>query len=418
MTIFWIYLVALLLGSMLVFYPLLLRRRPNGYGDSGTANLFVLRDQLLELDAELAAGTLSRDQYGIARGELERRVLEEAAAADKLRTPARSLGLALGLILALPIFCVTLYLYLGNRDGIAWQEFVAAEQRDTAPPDAKQIEDMVTRLAQGLQKKPGDADGWLMLARSYGAMGRFSEASAAYARAAALLPQDAQVLADYADALAMAQGRNAEGEPARLIQRALAIDPDNLKALALAGSAAFARRDFDAATLYWQKAARSAPPQSDFARSMQDNLGEARRLAQNGVALLPAQSADKTLAYDPAAGVAPGLVAGRVIVGSALAAKVASTDTVFVFARAGQGPRMPLAILRRSAGELPLQFTLDDTMAMAPEMKLSNYREVVVGARVSKSGSAMPQSGDLQGQSETLKVGTRGIEIVIDQVVP
>ena len=423
MTTFVICAGALLLASLLVFAPLIRRPRDAGRrADGGDSNLMVLRHQLVEMDADLAAGTLSRDQYTVARSELERRVIEEAAGSEAARGSSRSPGMALMLAVALPVFAVGLYLYLGNRDGIAWQEFVAAGERGAAPADAQQVEDMVNRLAKGLENSPADSDGWLMLARSYGAMGRFAEAGRAYARAAALLPDNAQVLADYADALAMAQGRNAEGEPLRLVQRALMLDPDNLKALAFAGSAAFARRDFGAAAQYWQKALHLAPPGSDFARSMQEGLDESRKLAQGGPA--PAARSTGPLAAGSAAtgtaaaGATTGMIAGRVVLSAALAAKVAPSDTVFIFARASQGPRMPLAILRRAASELPLQFILDDSMAMAPEMQLSKYREVVVGARISKSGNAMPQPGDLQGQSGVIKTGSGGVEIVIDQLVP
>jgi cytochrome c-type biogenesis protein CcmH len=420
MTAFWTSAAALLGCALLLLVTPLLRRTQPGGPDSAGANLRVLRDQLADLETEVAAGNISADQYSVARSELERRVLDETRQVEHAGGVQRAPRTALLLTFGLPLFAVALYLQLGNREGIAWQEFVAAGEKAAPQVGVQEIEAMVAKLAQGLESKPDNADGWLMLARSYGAMGKFQEAGKAYARASALLPQDAQVLADYADALAMAQGRSAQGEPWRLIQQALHLDPANLKALALAGSAAFERKDYAAAADYWQKAVQLAPGDSEFTSSMQQGLDEARRLAQ-GSAARPVPAREMVAAAGGTAipvTTAPTAISGKVTLGAALAARVAPGDTVFIFARAAQGSRMPLAILKRSAADLPLSFTLDDSLAMAPEMKLSGQQEVIVGVRISRSGNAMPQSGDLQGQAGPLKVGSRDVAIMIDQVVP
>ena len=409
---FWICAAGLVaLALLFVLVPLLRRRTEARLVDSAGSNLSVLRDQVAELDAELAAGSIGAEQHGLARGELERRALEEAGAADTPAAPgARGTAWVLGV--AIPAFAIGVYLAIGNPRGIVGTGSPVADEQAQVTPG--QVEEMVARLAQNLEKNPGNPEGWTLLGRTYGALGRFGDSARAYARASALLPRDAQLLADHADALAMAQGRKVGGESLRLIQEALKLDPHNLKALALAGSDAFERRDFKAATDYWQRAARAAPPGSELAQAIEANIAEARTLGN----VAPPVAAGPAAAQGSPGSAAGATVGGRVTLSPALAAKVAPTDTLFVFARAAAGPRMPLAILRRSAGDLPTSFRLDDSMAMAPEMKLSNFGSVVIGARVSKSGNAAPQSGDLQGQSAPIKVGGGDIEIVIDQVVP
>ncbi|MGH8674772.1 MAG: tetratricopeptide repeat protein, partial [Burkholderiales bacterium] len=271
------------------------------------------------------------------------------------------------------------------------------------------IEAMVERLAERMKSEPANADGWMLLARSYGAFGRFRESADAYAKAAKLMPGNAQLLADYADALGMALGRKLEGEPEKLIARALEIDPRNLKALALAGTAAFERKEYKAAAAHWERMLPLVQADSDDARSIRANIDDARVLAEGPVA-----QKDRAGAQAAAPRAA---LRGEVKLAPALAAKAAPTDTVFIFARAVQGPPMPLAVLRKQVRDLPAAFALDDSMAMAPGASLSAVPQVVVGARVSKSGNAAVQPGDLQGLSAPVASNASGVTVVIDSVV-
>jgi cytochrome c-type biogenesis protein CcmH len=236
----------------------------------------------------------------------------------------------------------------------------------------------------------------------------------AFKQAMALRPDDAVLIADYADALAVTNGRKLEGEPDQLIARALKIDPDNLKALSLAGTAAFDRKDYAGALLHWQKMTKLAPD-SQFSQQIQSGIDEARRLS-GGASAAPA-AAPASAAERPAA---PGLAAaisGTVSLAPALAAKASPEDTVFIFARPAEGSRMPLAILRKQVKDLPLKFTLDDSMAMSPAARLSSASRVVVGARISKAGQAMAQPGDLQGLSAPMGTTAQGLKIEISEVV-
>ena len=423
----------LLLLALGLLLPALLGRgssaAPLRSATARQSNLEILRGQLAQLDAELAAGSLNAEQHVRARAEIERRALDEESAeqATPVAGPARKT--AFGLALSVPVFALVAYALVGNLQGLD-PKATAVRVEPGGEVTLAQVEELVDTLAKRLESpgsaQAGDVQGWTMLARSYGALQRFPEASRAYARAIALAPQDAQLLADRADALAMMQGRKLAGEPQQLVEKALQIDPNNLKALAMAGSGAFESRDYGAALNFWGRARQLAGNDSDFAQGLDSSIAEAR-LAQSGTVAsnsaagnqgVVASAPSSTSTSTSTAGISNARIAGRVSLAPALAAQVAPGDTVFIYARATEGPRMPLAILRKSAADLPITFTLDDSLAMSPQMSLSKYPRVVLGARVSRSGNAMSQAGDLQGQLSDVATGSSGLELVINSVQP
>ena len=404
MTIFVVLGVVLIAVALLFIVPPLARRvaRPSETRDA--VNTAVYRDQLRELEADLRAGTLAPDQYEKARLEIEARLIADVGTGDApAETPRDARGAALALGLAIPICALAVYLSVGNPSAVLPR---AAGGANPHGMTVAQFEAGVARLAARLKDNPEDAEGWMMLGRSYAVLGRFGESSEAYAKAAARMPRDAQLLADYADALAMAQGRTLQGEPEKILLRALTIDPDNVKALLLAGTAAFSRSDPRAAIRHWERALGLLPAESDMVQRLRVSIAEARSLAGS--------PGGKTRVAKPAQAQGGSRVSGVVRLAPQLAGKVAPGDTVFIFARAAEGPRMPLAILRKRGNDLPAEFTLDDSMAMAPQMKLSAFPRVVIGARVSKSANASPQPGDLQGLSAPVEVGTKSVSVVID----
>ncbi len=387
----------------------LLRRRAGDDLDREASNAAILRDQLAELDADLARGAISEEGHREARREIERRVLEEVASASGGGSRGRAAPWAAALLAGVvPVAAVLLYLVVGTPEALGPQAQTPAGEGGHQVT-REQVEKMVADLAARLEKEPDNVNGWVVLARSYAVMNRHADAAKAYERVVQLVPNDPDLLADYADALAVTLDGNLSGKPLELAKRALATEPTHWKALALVGTEAFNRKDYKTAIAYWEKLRASAPPGSAVAQSIDASIAEARELA--GV---------KPGAKPPAVAAAPaaGRVAGKVDLSPALKAKVAPTDTVFVFARAAEGPRMPLAILRRQVKDLPIEFALDDSMAMAPNMKLSSFPEVVVGARVSRSGNAAPQSGDLEGVSKPVKLGATGVAVVIDSALP
>lgn len=410
MTVFWIGVTGLVLLAWLMVWPAG-RLRP-AVATERAGHLDILKDQLAALDAELAAGSLDASQHAIARQEVQRRVLDETQGEARPLQVGGSRKTLYVVGLAVPLFAAAVYAAIGNPAGIVPQAALDARAAQEITPEA--VEAMIAKLAQRLETSTGDPasdlKGWTMLARSYAALQRFPEADKAYARAIALAPADAQLLADRADAMAMVQGRNMQGEPDRLIAKALQLDPNNLKALALAGASAFERKDFTSARGYWQKARSLVPPESEFAARLDNSLNEMRKLTAD--AAPAAASASAPVTADAAR------ISGRVSLSPALAGRVAPTDTVFIFARAVDGPRMPLAILKRTVADLPITFTLDDSQAMSPEMKLSKFERVVVGVRVSRSGNATPQPGDLRGESAPTGVRVADVQLLIDGVQP
>jgi cytochrome c-type biogenesis protein CcmH len=308
--------------------------------------------------------------------------------------------------------------------GIVWRTLPAPQQAttpasDTRPPTqpsvalpgaadpATSVEAMVQSLAQRLQNQPDDAEGWAMLGRSYLVLQRHTDAAAALKKSLALAPLDAQVHADLGDALAFVAGRRFEGEPERLIQRALQLDPKNAKALELTGTLAFDRKDFKRAEQLWQAALAQLNPQSPSALNLQAGILQAQRLG--GQAGQPSAAPDKA-----AAGAR---ISGRISLAPAMKTRVQPDDTVLIFARLVDGPRMPVALLKRRAADLPLNFVLDESSAVNPSLRLSPSMQVVVGVRVSRSGQATPQSGDLQGFSQPTSVGSHGLLIDINETV-
>ena len=404
------------------------------------SDIDALRRQLQQLQSAHDDGSVDSASYQREREALEMRIVESVMQGDlptpiptpvstpaaaettaasaapapssgAVRTPWRLLS-----VVAVGVLAIAAAGYSWTGSPRAAIEPPQAMQA-AAPADAGQIAAMVDKLAKHLQEQPGDAEGWRMLGRSYQVLSRPTDAVAAFAKAVALNGNDAALLADYADALAMAQNRDLSGEPIKQVKKALQIDPDNLKALSLAGSEAFSRQDFKAAVTYWERVAALAPADSEFLGQLREGIAEARQRAGLPPAVAAASAAPAAPTASAAAAVAGRSIAGTVTLAASLRNKAAPEDTVFIFARAAQGPRMPLAIVRKQVKDLPFDFVLDDSSAMSPTLKLSGFERVVVGARISKSGDAIPHPGDLAGQSEPLAPGARGLKLEISQVV-
>ncbi len=287
---------AMLALALLFVLPPLLRSHASSAKSvlSDDLNLAVLRDQLRELDADLQAGTIDAPAYQIARHELEQRVAQDVQARpSKVQATFRQHWSALAVVVLVPVVAVFAYRVVGTPQGLDVAS--VAPPSASQPPfaeaaaggavTAEQIEGMVARLAEKLKSTPDDVNGWRMLARSYETLRRFDQAADAYQQLLKLTPDDSEVMVDHAVTLAMSSGQSLSGEPERIINRALQIDPGNLQALALAGSAAFERADYANAIKAWQQILALTPPGSDTARSIASSLDKARaRLAakENG----------------------------------------------------------------------------------------------------------------------------------------
>jgi len=404
MTVFLV-VAALLTAAALVFVLLpLLGPARQGRASTTAANLSIYRDQFAELERDLKSGTLDATQYESARTELERRLLDEVGdgtvAAAPVAQRASTRLTAVLIAVAIPLAAGLLYWRLGEPQGIGAPKRAAAEASSITQAH---FEAMTAQLAQRMAANPGDPVGWLMLGKAYLALERIPEAVNALKEANQRRPNEPEIMVEYAEALALAHGRSFAGEPARLLQQALKINPDQPKALTLAGTAAFEAQDYKAAIEHWERLQKQVPGDSDLGRAVSAGIAQARQLSGGK----PAQAA-------PAGAET---VRGQVRMADALKARAAPEDTVFIVARAAEGPRMPLAVLRKQVKDLPLTFALDDSMAMSPQMRLSSFPTVIVTARVSKSGEAKPRAGDLEGTSAPVQPGARGVNVTIDTVV-
>jgi cytochrome c-type biogenesis protein CcmH len=392
-------------------------------------NAGVYRDQLAELDRDLATGSIAPAEHAVAREELQRRLLEDVSTGDKPAThEASSRRALLGIAIALPLAASGLYAWLGQPAALLAPSAATTAAAGHGGPTAAEIEQMVAALAARLEKNPDDPKGWSMLARSYHAMGRFPEASAAYARIGPDLHKDPGLLAGYADALASNANGNLEGEPSRLVAEALRLDPDHPTALALAAMAAYKRHDVDQAARHWQHLLRLLPPGSEDARWVAnalneigvapDNVAAAGPAATPSSPAAPVRSARADAPAPPDASADARAVAGVVTLAPALKAQVRPDDTVFVFARPTDGSRMPLAVQRARAADLPLTFRLDDSLAMTPQARISNAKEVRVEALVSRRGVANAAPGDLIGSVGPIMPGNTRVALTIDTIRP
>ncbi len=421
---FWLIASAMTLFILaLLLWPLLKRTATAATEEKGKT-LSIFRQQFAELGQDRANGVLTEELYEQARIELERRLLEETGATEMMSTFTQrhvsGRWVAFALAIVVPAFSGLIYWQLGNPLAMT-QPTAASLSAQVDSEDAHSSDDaldaLVERLKQKMELNPNDGMGWVLLARSYEGLGRHAEAVPIYERAITLIPHDAQLLADYADTLGVVHGRKLDGKPESLIQQALKIDPNNVKALMLAGTVAFNRNNYARAAADWEKARANLPADvdSELTQQLVAAITEARSRLGGGQETVTAYA-------EPAAPVQtagqPRAIRGTVTVAPSLAGKGSPNDTLFVFAREMSGPAMPVAIVRATKKDLPFTFQLDDSTSPMPSRKLSGAGPVVIVARLSKSGQAVPQSGDLEGTSQPIQSGMDGISVVIDRERP
>jgi cytochrome c-type biogenesis protein CcmH len=414
---FWVVgALAVLLVLALLFRPFLLKSSDVNVSRR-QLNAAIYRDQLVRLDRDRAENTLAEADYEQARAELQRRVIDDTAEADAtsiLKAPKKTM-LAVGVVL--PIAAVALYILLGSP---ATLQPGGPQQ----PATAQDMDRLTEGLAKKLEKEPDNLQGWAMLARSYKMLGRNMEAEMAFVRAGSFLDNDAQLLAIYADLAATNANGNFAGKPAQLIEKALKVDPENAMALWLAGTAAFRGNQYESAIRIWERLIQQVDPESEDGRMLQGSISA----AYTAIGKTAPKAALKEPAKGPvvssadAGGVQPKVsaatsVSGQVELDAALKSKAGPNDTVMVIAR-GQGSRMPVAVVRANVSELPLKFSLDDSLAMSPQARISMSSQVEVEARISKSGMAQPESGDLISTVQTVKLGASGIKLQVNKVRP
>ncbi|PUE37815.1 c-type cytochrome biogenesis protein CcmI [Limnohabitans sp. Hippo4] len=420
--------VVLALGMVLcvagVLMWVLLRQRPVvTHASQAKANAKVYRDQIADLDREHESGHISDTEWQQSRDELSMRLLEDTSAQDdpvaKQEKPA--LWTAVLVAVALPLSAVGMYMWVGEPDAL---NPMAVQSNDKVDPT--QLLQMAESLAQKLNDKPDNLQGWVMLGRTYRTLEKFDASVQAYDRALKLSADDDLKL-ERVEVLAMKSQGNFEGEPWNVIRDILQRDPQNYGALLMAGSASYSHEKFADALKYWQQARKplaadnpDVPGLDEAIASVQQKLGMPAQVAKGPSAQMNAAQMPVAAPSANTSGAAStGLtVSGQVAIAEALKGKVKPSDVVFIYATPANGERMPLAIFKTTVAQLPLAFTLDDSTAMTPDRKLSGAGEVLVKVRVSKSGNAMPQSGDLAGTLGPVKVGAKGLKLEIKDQIP
>jgi cytochrome c-type biogenesis protein CcmH len=396
--------------------PPLLRRHHQQTLDETTAEISIYRERLRELRAELRSGTLTKEQFSQTKRELE-----EAMAADLAMTGSTTAELkvkrhwitALILALLMPSLAFVTYQQLGASDEVG--QILAMEQ------DSRQEMDTMRHAMEGLKARlaehPGDARGWQLLGRTYLATNEFSKAAEALGRAYTLDDQDPDVILDYAEALATSQGRRLQGAPLKLVHRALELAPQHPKALWLAAVNALQTNQDEEAKTYLERLASQLPPDSNEERMVRAHLAQ---LAPETATTSKVKGANPAETSASAEGNTQARIEVQVALDPALKGKASDTSTVFIFARAAKGPPMPLAAVRKQVKDLPVTVVLDDSKAMVPSLRMSNFSEFQVGARISWSGNPIPQSGDFEGFVEgTLPAIPSGpVLVTISQRVP
>ena len=418
MTLFWI-LVAVMMAVALGFFAPALLRSSVGLDvrDRDRQNVVIARERLAELEAELKEGTLDQAGFEQAKGELEQALLidlEDAPAepagptGDKFGGKAAMVGLAV----FVPVATLSIYLSLGSPELVNGP--VASSQvasHGTGSDQMPSLEQMVGALRTRLEQAPDDAEGWYLLGRTYMAIEDYPNAVTAYARLYQLVGDEPRVMLSLADAEAMSQAGSMAGRPAELVRKAVQIVPNDTTALWLAGIAEDQEGNHREAIAYWN---RLRPLLQEDAASLQRVENLIAQAMEKGNIDVGAVAAPEPVAADGAK-----RIRVRVALDPALQEGTTPDQVVFVFARALSGPRMPLAAARHKVSDLPLELTLDDSSAMTPQMKLSNFDQVLVGARISKSGNPIAATGDLTGDVSPVQTGADGlVEVVIDSRVP
>jgi cytochrome c-type biogenesis protein CcmH len=389
------------------------------------ANAAVYRDQMAELDREFVMGNLSYEELKAARDELSQRLLADVAVLDTAaqeqsarlssavvwRKPWLSIAL---LVFVVPVASLLMYSVLGEPAALDPRALVQGAD-NSAEVTPEKLTEMATALTRRLQDEPNSMEGWVMLGRVQRARGHFEEAAEAYAKALAL-SRDDNLSIERAEVLAQKSGGSFAGEPWAIIQRVLTADPHHLNALFLAGSASYAELNFNTALRYWERAREVVPADSPDAPELDRAIAEARN--KMGLPAIPPRAASATADTAASSSVAKAALAtssisGRVTLVKELQGLVAPTDTVFVYATPVTGSRMPIAILRTTADKLPLDFVLDDSMAMSPSAKLTGMDEVTVRVRISKSGQATAQAGDYGVSLTPVKPGSKGLNLMV-----
>lgn len=420
MLIFWLSALLLIAVSLALLLPVFWGRYQNRFAQSTEQNIHVAKDRLAELKQQYDDQQISDEEYQQQRNELEQTLAIDLA--EQAETSVNVLGdkkivHVLTIVFLVPVVSFALYFVLGSPQ-VLFQE-APSQTKSSAIQSARQqphsVEEMLQSLEQKLVANPDNIKGWMMLGRSYMSLDRFDEAAKVYAKITKLFGETASILLNQADALAMMQSGRLAGKPIELVHKALKLNPDHTTGLWLAGLSAQENGHYEQAITYWRKAEMNLATDPG-------SQNKVRQLIQQAEMQLgkPAGSFQTVEPVEVAKSVAAtnGLRV-KVSISAALKTKTSPDDVVFIFAKAAQGPRMPLAIVRKKVSDLPVEVMLTDQQAMMPNMAISKFDQVKVSARISFSGQAIPQSGDLAAEVQQVSSTEKDlVAVIIEKIVP
>lgn len=416
MTLFWLLAAGLILLTYTLFWWSLHRRpRPEDSDSQLAAVIDAHRQRRQELEQELAEEKIDQDQFDQLVTDLDRDLLDlsNSASAPETIHPIQGLMPIFATLAVLPLVALSLYFAVGRPDligkahaarSMASASTAPANNRQAMPPS---LDEGLKKLKARLQADPDNVDDWVLLGRTYMATNQMEKALETFRHAMELAPANPEVKLFYAESLAHSHGNRLEGEPKKLIMTVLEQHPENTHALWLAGMTALQENKPGEVQRYWTQLLDQLPEGSEKRQQLVAMLNKLGITTSGG-----GSSSQQAQATAPS-------VAVRVTISLSpeLNGRAKPDDPVYIFARAAKGPPMPLAIVRKQVKDLPISVTLDDTQAMMPQMKLSNFDQVVVGARVAKSGNAKGAPGDLEGWSQPLTTReTTTVKLVIDQI--
>ena len=403
---FWIAVVVLLaLALAILLIPLMRTVRGQQSDQRQQQNIQIAREKKRQLETQLKDAEIDQATYDSAYLDLQTSLALELdrSAADSEKT--RGKWMAIVVLLAIPAASVSLYLVYGEYRVVENPQLaLAAPRQQTAAAPQMSLEEMTVAIKQRLKDNPEDAEGWFMLGRTMMTRQQYEQAVTAFQRSNDLLADEPGIMFALADALAMQNNGNLLGEPEELVQRGLKLAPRFPNGLWLAGMAAEQRQDYKSAHRYWSLL---LPMIADNPASSREVQGLLATLEERDPALA------KTVSSADAVGIKL-----LVDISAELKAKASLDTAVFIYAKAMQGPPMPLAVRKLQLGDLPVSLTLSDDDAMMPTMKLSSFDQVIVGARVSSSGNPVAQSGDFYTEREAVDSSNPPavINLTIDQI--
>ncbi len=433
MSLFWI-TAAVLTGMAILFVVLpILRYKKVEEVSSDELNIEIIKQQLRELDADMEAGELEEEQYTASRHDLEKALLADLnmGSSDKNSGEAKPGRWA---IYAIPLMIIAIAVPTYNKIGspeiisrLSDPAFAQQQQQRRAAQNHSQqqaagqptasMEDLVVKLAKRMESEPNNIEGLKMLARSYVSLGRFQEALQTYEKALKLDRTDVDLLMGFATTMAISRDNQFQGMPAKVIDQAYQLAPENPNVLWLKGNVHYQAGEFLQAVTFWEKVMAKLTPGSEEAMTVEQYLQDARsKLPAGAVVPAPASSATKSVSNDA---LAPEAIRVTVTLDPALQSKVDGSEILFIFARPVTGLRVPLAVVRKTVRDLPVTLVMDDSMAMSGQLTLSKYPQVKVEARITKSGKPSASNGDLEGIVSPVKPGQKEtVNLVINSISP